>query len=78
MQSLECVELFLFVLWPKMSVPDIKNLGLYVIEFVSTALADVGFSFLPAFIASYLIYDWGTKRNQQESRKNPKDYEHET
>ena len=28
MQSLKCVELFLFVLWPKMSVPDIKNLGL--------------------------------------------------
>ena len=28
MQSLECVELFLFVLYPKMSVPDIKNLGL--------------------------------------------------
>ena len=28
MQSLECVELPLFVLLPKMSVPDIKNLGL--------------------------------------------------
>ena len=27
MQSLECVELLLFVLLPKMSVPDIKNLG---------------------------------------------------
>ena len=28
MQSLECVELLLFVLLPKMSVPDITNLGL--------------------------------------------------
>ena len=28
MPSLECVELLLFVLLPKMSVPDIKNLGL--------------------------------------------------
>ena len=28
MQSLECIELLLFVLLPKMSVPDIKNLGL--------------------------------------------------
>ena len=28
MQSLECVELLLYVLLPKMSVPDIKNLGL--------------------------------------------------
>ena len=28
MQSLECVELFLFVLLPKMSVPYIKNRGL--------------------------------------------------
>ena len=28
MQSLECVELLLFVLLPKMSVPDIKNMGL--------------------------------------------------
>ena len=28
MQSLECVELLLFVLLPKMSVPNIKNLGL--------------------------------------------------
>ena len=28
MQSLECVELLLFVLLPKMSVPDIKNRGL--------------------------------------------------
>ena len=28
MQSLESVELFLFVLWPNMSVPDITNLGL--------------------------------------------------
>ena len=31
MQSLECVELLLFVLLPKMSVPDIKNnLGLWI------------------------------------------------
>ena len=30
MQSFECVELLLFVLLPKMSVPDIKNLGLHV------------------------------------------------
>ena len=30
MQSLECVELFLFVLLPKMSVPDIKNLGFFL------------------------------------------------
>ena len=29
MQSLECVELLLFVLLPKMSVPNIKNLGFY-------------------------------------------------
>ena len=28
MQSLECVELFLFVLEPKLSVPDITNPGL--------------------------------------------------
>ena len=28
MQILECVELLLFVLLPKMGVPDIKNLGL--------------------------------------------------
>ena len=28
MQSLECVGLFLFVLWSKMNVRDIKNLGL--------------------------------------------------
>ena len=27
MQSLECVELFAFVLQPEMSVPDITNLG---------------------------------------------------
>ena len=27
MQSLECVELLLFGLLPKISVPDIKNLG---------------------------------------------------
>ena len=31
MQSLECVELLLFVLLPKMSVPDIKNRGLDVV-----------------------------------------------
>ena len=30
MQRLECVELLLFVLLPKISVPDIKNLGLTV------------------------------------------------
>ena len=30
MQSLKCVELVLFVLWPKMSVLDIKNLGLVI------------------------------------------------
>ena len=34
MQSLECVELLLFVLLPKMSVPDIKYLGLQCV-FVS-------------------------------------------
>ena len=32
MQSLECVELLLFVLLPKMSVPDIKNLGLALVQ----------------------------------------------
>ena len=31
MQSLECVELLLFVLLPKMSVPDIKNLVLTLV-----------------------------------------------
>ena len=31
MQSLECVELLLFVLLPKMSVPDIKNLRLCIL-----------------------------------------------
>ena len=31
MQSLECVELLLFVLLPKMSVPDIKNRGLLLL-----------------------------------------------
>ena len=30
MQSLESVELLLFVLLPKMSVPNIKNLGLHL------------------------------------------------
>ena len=30
MRSLECVELLLFVLLPKMSVPDIKNRGLHI------------------------------------------------
>ena len=47
MQSVECVELLLFVLLPKMSVPDIKNLGLvrthsgasFVINFASLSPA---------------------------------------
>ena len=34
MQSLKCVELFLFVLWPKMCVPDIKNLGVFFVFFL--------------------------------------------
>ena len=40
MQSLECVELLLFVLLPKMSVPDIKNLGLLARQIACTCLGD--------------------------------------
>ena len=42
MQSLECVELFLFVLLPKMSVPDIKNLGLCVVQGTSSDATALG------------------------------------
>ena len=40
MQSLECVELLLFVLLPKMSVPDITNLGLVNILYSDIKLGD--------------------------------------
>ena len=51
MQSLECVELPLFVLLPKMSVPDIKNLFF----FSHVVYIIISFLYVNQFILNQLL-----------------------
>jgi len=32
---------------------------------------------VPPLFIGYIVYDWGTKENLRQSRKNPKDYEND-